>query len=163
MRITHARCDLRPFLERSPGPALDCRPGRRRYAEGRSWNVIDVNDDAAISGTLTLNRPGLLRLIGDAQARRFDVIITESLDRLSRSQADIAALYERLQFLGVRIESWGVRIETLAYACGPTSGRRTRLQPTAAPKKSAATPTSKPFTRPTTPSAVSGAGSNDGT
>ena len=33
-----------------------------------------------------------LRLIADAQARRFDVIITESLDRLSRSQADIAAL-----------------------------------------------------------------------
>ena len=32
-------------------------------------------------------------------------LITESLDRLSRSQADIAALYERLQFLGVRIET----------------------------------------------------------
>ena len=45
----------------------------------------------------TLNRPSLLRLIADAQARKFDVIITESLDRLSRSQADIAALYERLQ------------------------------------------------------------------
>jgi Resolvase, N terminal domain len=123
----------------------------RRYAEGRSLNVVDVYDDAAISGASTLNRPGLLRLIGDAQARKFDVIITESLDRLSRSQANIAALYERLQFLGVRIAT---------YAYGPPSGRRTRLQPTAAPKKSAATPTSKPFTRPTTPSAVSGAGSS---
>jgi site-specific DNA recombinase len=32
-------------------------------------------------------------------------IVTESLDRLSRSQADIAALFEKLQFLGVRIET----------------------------------------------------------
>ena len=35
----------------------------------------------------------------------FDAIVTESLDRLSRSQADIAALFEKLQFLGVRIET----------------------------------------------------------
>jgi site-specific DNA recombinase len=77
----------------------------RRYAEGRGLHVVDVYDDAAISGASTLNRPGLLRLIADAQARKFDVIITESLDRLSRSQADIASLYEKLQFLGVRIET----------------------------------------------------------
>jgi site-specific DNA recombinase len=77
----------------------------RRYAEARSLSVVEVYDDAAISGASTLNRPGLLRLIADAQARQFDVIVTESLDRLSRSQADIAALYERLQFLGVRIET----------------------------------------------------------
>lgn len=77
----------------------------RRYAETRSLSVVEVYDDAAISGASTLNRPGLLRLITDAQARKFDVIITESLDRLSRSQADIAALYERLQFFGVRIET----------------------------------------------------------
>jgi site-specific DNA recombinase len=77
----------------------------RRYAEGRSLNVVGVYDDAAISGASTLNRPGLLRLIADAQARRFDAILTESLDRLSRSQADIAALFEKLQFLGVRIET----------------------------------------------------------
>lgn len=77
----------------------------RRYAEARNLNVVEVYDDAAISGASTLNRPGLLRLIAGAQARKFDAIITESLDRLSRSQADIAALYERLQFLGVRIET----------------------------------------------------------
>jgi DNA invertase Pin-like site-specific DNA recombinase len=77
----------------------------RRYAETRGLNVVEVYDDAAISGASTLNRPGLLRLIADAQARKFNVIVTESLDRLSRSQADIAALYERLQFLGVRIET----------------------------------------------------------
>jgi DNA invertase Pin-like site-specific DNA recombinase len=77
----------------------------RRYADGRGLSVVEVYDDAAVSGASTLNRPGLLRLIADAQGRRFDVIITESLDRLSRSQADIALLFEKLQFLGVRIET----------------------------------------------------------
>jgi DNA invertase Pin-like site-specific DNA recombinase len=77
----------------------------RRYAEGRGLSIVEVYDDAAVSGASTLNRPGLLRLIADAQGRRFDVIITESLDRLSRSQADIASLFEKLQFLGVRIET----------------------------------------------------------
>ena len=58
----------------------------RRYAEGRGLHVVDVYDDAAISGASTLNRPGLLRLIANAQARKFEVIIPESLDQLSRAR-----------------------------------------------------------------------------
>ena len=77
----------------------------RKYAEGRSLTPAGVYEDAAISGASVINRPGLQRLLTDAGAQMFDVLITESLDRLSRSQADIAALYERLCFLGVRIET----------------------------------------------------------
>jgi len=64
-----------------------------------------VYEDAAISGASIINRPGLQRLMTDAAAGRVQVLITESLDRLSRNQADIAALYQRLDFLGVRIET----------------------------------------------------------
>lgn len=77
----------------------------RKYAEGRSLTQVGIYEDAAISGASVINRPGLQRLLTDAGARKFDVVITESLDRLSRSQADIAALYERLNFMGVRIET----------------------------------------------------------
>ncbi len=77
----------------------------RRYAETRGLGIVAVHEDAGISGVSIINRPGLQRLLEDAGARRFDVVVTESLDRLSRSQADIAALYERLCFLGVRIET----------------------------------------------------------
>jgi DNA invertase Pin-like site-specific DNA recombinase len=48
-------------------------------------------------------RPGLQALIEGAQAGRFDVIVTEALDRLSRDQADVAAIYKRLSFAGVTI------------------------------------------------------------
>jgi site-specific DNA recombinase len=77
----------------------------RKYAEARGLQVSTVYQDAAISGASTLNRPGLQKLLADAVANRFECLVTESLDRLSRSQADIAALYEKLTFNGVRIET----------------------------------------------------------
>lgn len=77
----------------------------RRYAGTRGPTIAAVYEDAAISGASILNRPGLQRLLKDAEERRIDVVLTESLDRLSRSQADIAALYERLSFYGTRIET----------------------------------------------------------
>ena len=69
----------------------------RKYAEARGLQVSSVYQDAAISGASTLNRPGLQKLLADAVANRFECLVTESLvteslDRLSRSQADIAAL-----------------------------------------------------------------------
>jgi site-specific DNA recombinase len=72
----------------------------RKYADGRSLSVFKCYEDAAISGASTINRPGLQQLIRDAEKKQFDVLVTESLDRLSRNQADIAALYERLSFIG---------------------------------------------------------------
>ena len=36
-------------------------------------------------------------------AGRFEIVLAEALDRLSRDQADIAALYKRLSFEGVQI------------------------------------------------------------
>ena len=77
----------------------------RRYAESRGLAVIDVYQDAAISGASAINRPGLQRMLAEAARSKFDTIVTESLDRLSRSQADIAALYEKLTFNGIRIET----------------------------------------------------------
>ncbi|MFA5957097.1 recombinase family protein [Hyphomicrobium sp.] len=79
----------------------------RQYAGARGLTVVSVIEDARISGAAVVNRPGIQKLMSDAAAQKFDVVVTESLDRLSRSQADIAALYERLTF-------WGIQIETLA-------------------------------------------------
>ena len=39
----------------------------------------------------------------DAQAGRFNLVLAESLDRISRDQEDIASVYKRLTFAGVRI------------------------------------------------------------
>ena len=48
-------------------------------------------------------RPGIQSLLTAAMNGEFDIVLTEALDRLSRNQADIAAIYERLEFAGVKI------------------------------------------------------------
>ncbi|MEC3860641.1 recombinase family protein [Mesobacterium sp. TK19101] len=74
----------------------------RARAEREGWTIIDSYTDRAISGA-SLLRPGVQELISDALKGRFQVILAESLDRLSRDQEDIAGLYKRMRFAGVSI------------------------------------------------------------
>lgn len=69
-------------------------------ANSQGWTVEQVYSDYAISGA-TRDRPGLNAMLeaGD----RFDVIVAESLDRLSRDQEDIAHIFKALRFAGTRI------------------------------------------------------------
>src|SRR5215207_9439550 len=64
--------------------------------------LVQTYVDRAQSGASML-RGGLQALIEDAMAAKFDVVVTEALDRLSRDQADIAGLFKRLSFAGVTI------------------------------------------------------------
>lgn len=76
----------------------------RERADRAGWQIVGSYEDAATSGA-SLMRPGIQRLQQDARERRFDVVISEALDRLSRNQADIAALYQNLTFAGTAIET----------------------------------------------------------
>ncbi|MBP2147446.1 recombinase family protein [Xanthobacter flavus] len=73
------------------------------YAERQGWVVAEVYSGFAVSGASVHGRFAFERLVQDARRGAFDVILTEDLDRLSRNQADIAALYERMTFAGVEI------------------------------------------------------------
>ena len=55
----------------------------RAHAERQGWAIADSYSDRAISGA-SLIRPGIQELMADAQRGAFDIILTESLDRLSR-------------------------------------------------------------------------------
>ncbi len=48
-------------------------------------------------------RPGLQDLLPAATSGKFDIVVAEALDRLSRDQADVATIYKRLTFAGVTI------------------------------------------------------------
>ena len=74
----------------------------REHAEQEGWKVVDSYSDRSISGA-SLIRPGVQALMQDAQASRFDLVLAESLDRISRDQEDIAGVYKRLTFAGVRM------------------------------------------------------------
>jgi site-specific DNA recombinase len=75
----------------------------RAHAAKLGADVVDIYTDAAISGTHLGTRPEALRLLEDAKARRFDTVIAEALDRLSRDQEDVAGIFKRLRFAGVAI------------------------------------------------------------
>jgi site-specific DNA recombinase len=77
----------------------------RKYAERNGLEVVRTYADQAKSGASMFGRDGLLDLMADAKARVFDAIVIESLDRLSRDQADLADMFKRLSFMGVEILS----------------------------------------------------------
>lgn len=55
------------------------------------------------SGASTILRPGIQRLMRDAQQGEFNILLAEALDRISRDQADVATLYKHLRYLSVTI------------------------------------------------------------
>lgn len=74
----------------------------RVYAEKQGWQIVEEYSDQAISGA-SLLRPGIQSLIADAFRGRFNVVLAEAMDRLSRDQEDIAGLFKRLAFANVRM------------------------------------------------------------
>ena len=69
---------------------------------GRGWVKAQVYADRARSGSNTL-RPAYQQLLIDARAGQFDVVVAEALDRLSRDQEDVAALFKALRFAGITL------------------------------------------------------------
>jgi site-specific DNA recombinase len=76
----------------------------RRYAEVQGWEIVKAYPDYALSGASRF-RPAFEQMQVDAEARRFDVIVVEALDRLSRKLADVAELHDRLTFLGIKLHA----------------------------------------------------------
>ena len=74
----------------------------RQRAEREGWTIVDSYTDRAISGA-SLLRPGIQELMQDAQRGRFQMIVAEAMDRLSRDQEDIAGLFKRMSFAGVKL------------------------------------------------------------
>lgn len=74
----------------------------REHAEQNGFTVQNCYSDHGVSGA-SLLRPGIQALLQDALSGKFDIVMAESLDRLSRDQEDIAGFYKRMQFAGVKI------------------------------------------------------------
>ncbi|WP_085558422.1 recombinase family protein [Azospirillum agricola] len=75
----------------------------REHVGREGWTVAACYHDAAISGASMVLRPGIQALLADARCGRFDVVLAEALDRVSRDQADVATLFKHLRFAGLRL------------------------------------------------------------
>lgn len=74
----------------------------RERAAREGWTVVESYSDRSISGA-SLIRSGIQSLLADAQAGRFDMVLSEALDRISRDQEDVAGVFKRLRFADVAI------------------------------------------------------------
>jgi site-specific DNA recombinase len=75
----------------------------RERVEQEKGGVVDIYADYAISGSSLRNRPGMQALLAQAKNGTFDYVIAEALDRVSRDQEDIAAIYKRLRHSDIRL------------------------------------------------------------
>jgi site-specific DNA recombinase len=75
----------------------------REFAQRNAMTVVASFEDRARSGASILGRDGLLSLMEHSRAAEFDTVVVEALDRLSRDQEDLAGIYKRLSFAGIKI------------------------------------------------------------
>lgn len=76
----------------------------RARAEREGWDVAIAHSDDGVSGSVPVaRRPGGARLLADALAGRFDVLLLEGLDRLSRDLVEQEQIVRRLEHRGIRI------------------------------------------------------------
>lgn len=73
------------------------------WAERQGLSIVETFEDQAVSGSSTINRFGLAALMRAAGEGRFDIVICEALDRLSRDQADLATIKKQLAFREISI------------------------------------------------------------
>ena len=67
------------------------------WALARGYTVVEIYADEGISGKDIEHRPAMQRLLSDAVAKYFDVVLVWALSRLTRSVADLYNTWEILQ------------------------------------------------------------------
>ena len=71
-------------------------------AEGAGWEIVEIYDDNGVSGAKSReHREAFDRLCKDATRRKFDVVMSWSVDRLGRSLQDLIGFLGELHAVGV--------------------------------------------------------------
>src|SRR2546426_9657483 len=83
----------------------------REYSAHRGFEIIEEYRDEGISGSKH-SRPALDKLMKDARARRFDVVIVARFDRFARSVSHLLRALEEFNHVGVDFVSLSESVDT---------------------------------------------------
>lgn len=75
----------------------------REHLEKEGITEVEVYADYALSGGSVKTRPRMNALLEDLRTKRFVVVMGEALDRISRDQEDVAAIYKRIRHAQARL------------------------------------------------------------
>jgi DNA invertase Pin-like site-specific DNA recombinase len=85
----------------------------REVASREGMTVVTVFEDRAVSASSSINRAGFIAMMRSAEAKLFDIIVAEDMDRIFRDQGDYHAARKRLDFLGIGIHTASGKISRL--------------------------------------------------
>jgi site-specific DNA recombinase len=77
----------------------------KAYAEAINVDIVKIYGDPGASGAYTANRPAFNEMLEDAEQHKFDILIVEEGDRLSRKLHITTAAFSTLAQYGVEIHS----------------------------------------------------------
>jgi site-specific DNA recombinase len=77
----------------------------RELCQREGFCAVATFSDRAISGASVINRPGYQNLMRAAEAKSFDVLVAEDIDRVFRDQGDYHTARKRLDFLGIAVHT----------------------------------------------------------
>lgn len=84
----------------------------KTYAETYGHTIFKVYDDPGISGKNIEDRPGLQRLLADAQKGKFELVLIWKLSRLSRSLIDLLQVVELFKQHNISLVSHSEHFDT---------------------------------------------------
>jgi site-specific DNA recombinase len=88
------------------GFSLDAQEGKITcYVESHSWELVDIYIDAGISAKKGSRRPAFERLMKEAQAGKFDVVVADKIDRFYRHLIGLLSSLDQLNGFGVSFAS----------------------------------------------------------
>lgn len=84
----------------------------RNYAERRGYRIVETLKDPGVSGLKLAKRPGIRKAIEAVERGEADVILVYRWSRLSRRRVHQAALIDRIERAGGRVESSTEPVDT---------------------------------------------------
>jgi len=84
------------------------------YINGNpSWIFAGIYSDNALSGKNAAKRPEFMRMVQDAENKKFDMIITKSISRFARNVQDCLETVRKLKSIGIAVTFEKEQINTL--------------------------------------------------
>ena len=82
------------------------------FCEKQGYEVVQVYSDAGISGKDITHRPAMRKLLQDATERKFDLVLTWKINRLSRNLQDSLEIINTLEKYNITYKSYSEPFET---------------------------------------------------
>ncbi len=98
--------------EQVDGFSLDAQENNiRQFAEAQGWQLTHIYTDAGISAKKDSHRPSLEKMMADAEAGRFDVIVVDKVDRFYRHLRALLGALDQLNTWDIAFASVQERLD----------------------------------------------------